>query len=67
MNRAKYGPWVFSSERGPAVALLIDSCITQLKAQEPAGACNESKTEGEEKGEHPEEAHVTEAGCEVLD
>ena len=28
---------------------LIDSCITQLKAQGPSGTCNESKEEGEEE------------------
>jgi len=27
---------------------LIDSCITQLKAQEPARTCNESKEEEED-------------------
>jgi len=27
---------------------LIDSCISQLKAQGPSGTCNESKEEGEE-------------------
>ena len=27
---------------------LADSCITQLKAQEPSGNCNESKEEEEE-------------------
>ena len=29
---------------------LIDSCITQLKAQGPARTCNESKEEEEKKG-----------------
>ena len=27
---------------------LLDSCITQLKAQGPSGTCNESKEEEEE-------------------
>ena len=30
---------------------LIDSCITQLKAQGPSRICNESKEEGEEEEE----------------
>jgi len=29
---------------------LIDSCITQLKAQGPSRTCNESKEEEEEEG-----------------
>ena len=33
---------------------LIDSCITQIKAQEPSRTCNESKEEEEEGYEtHP--------------
>ena len=31
---------------------LIDSCITQLKAQGPSGACNESKEEKEASDFH---------------
>jgi len=31
-----------------AIYQLIDSCITQLKAQEPARTCNESKEEEED-------------------
>jgi len=36
-------PW----QRPPAARTLIDSCITQLKAQEPSRTCNESKEEEE--------------------
>ena len=32
----------------PRLLRLIDSCITQLKAQGPSRTCNESKEEGEE-------------------
>ena len=32
---------------------LIDSCITQLKAQGPSRTCNESKEEEEEEEEGP--------------
>jgi len=35
------------SEEGSYVKL-VDACITQLKAQGPSRACNESKEEGEE-------------------
>jgi len=34
--------------RRPAYLRLIDSCITQLKAQRPSRTCNESKAEEEE-------------------
>jgi len=34
----------------PRTSGLIDSCITQLKAQGPSRACNESK---EEEEKHP--------------
>jgi len=35
---------------GLAYLRLIDSCITQLKAQGPSRTCNESKEEEEEEG-----------------
>ena len=45
---------------------LIDSCITQLKAQGPSRTCNESKEEEEEEvqglgsgcGVHPVDSHA---------
>ena len=33
---------------GPEVGLLVDCCITQLKAEGPSRTCNESKEEEKE-------------------
>jgi len=39
---------------GCLVPILLDSCITQLKAQGPSRTCNESKEEEEaEESQHP--------------
>ena len=38
---------------------LIDSCITQFKAQGPSRTCNESKEEEEEDAAVPGGGHVT--------
>jgi len=44
--------WVVVTEAGSYLRL-IDSCITQLKAQGPSRTCNESKEEEEGWGFHP--------------
>ena len=41
------------SEAG-SYLMLIDSCITQLKAQGPSRPCHESKEEEEEEDYHPQ-------------
>jgi len=50
-------PWVRGFDSGSEAGSylrLIDSCITQLKAQGPARTCNESKEE-EEEGFEPDD------------
>ena len=46
-----FGVWeMCSGSEAGSYLRLIDSCITQLKAQGPSRTCNESKEEGEEFG-----------------